>query len=169
MSYYVSEDLVNASGPRVHAESCGNYARRKPNATTMKWHGPFATSDAALAHAERIARGSNSAAVHSCVRPSAETSFTPGQGYPASPSGAPEAGAPAVGVSWFKAEDLWVPGSQRLSRHRANALGRATLSKGLRVRNHRGASLGWSWSSRSRPWLRAVSHGTWTISANRCS
>lgn len=68
--FYVSQDLENASGPRVHAETCGNYTGRKLDATTMRWHGPYSTRDEAIAFANGIARAPHAAGFHSCVRPS---------------------------------------------------------------------------------------------------
>jgi hypothetical protein len=67
MSFVVSEDLVAASPPCVHRESCGTFARRKRGATTMTWHGPIEAFGEALALAKAHDRTGRGPAVHNCI------------------------------------------------------------------------------------------------------
>lgn len=41
MGYVVSVDLVDYGGPTVHGDWCSYWRNRKPDATTMAWHGPM--------------------------------------------------------------------------------------------------------------------------------
>lgn len=111
MSYFVSQDLENASGPRVHIHSCGSYVRRKRGAKTMRWHGPFATDTMALKFAKGIARGSKAAAPHSCVVGAARAVAAPAVRRPRV---SPKRNAPVAtlhGDDWLAASDPWVPGT----------------------------------------------------------
>lgn len=56
MGYVVYEDLRWAAGPAVHRDTCSQYVRRKPNATTVRWHAGFADYSSAVAKANAIAR-----------------------------------------------------------------------------------------------------------------
>lgn len=57
MQFYVSEDLAKASGPKVHRDDCRQFLRRKPAATTTRWHGPFVSYTTALAELDRVSKG----------------------------------------------------------------------------------------------------------------
>jgi hypothetical protein len=57
MDLYISDDLAQASGPKIHASECHFVLRRKLDATTMVWHGPFKSYPEATERLESIARG----------------------------------------------------------------------------------------------------------------
>jgi hypothetical protein len=55
VSYFVYEDLVDASETRIHDAQCHEVTGRKTGAETSRWHGPFETEAEARSTAERIA------------------------------------------------------------------------------------------------------------------
>lgn len=55
--YVVYQDLVKASGPKVHRKECRYYQRWLNNSTTTTtWHGPYETEEEAMRVCTRVAR-----------------------------------------------------------------------------------------------------------------
>ncbi len=50
MAYYVSEDLLDTSGLKIHNEDC-KYVKNRGDTETMRWHGPYDQKEA-----ERVAK-----------------------------------------------------------------------------------------------------------------
>lgn len=57
MSFVVYVDLDNATGPKVHLDTCGVYLRRKPGATTSKWYEDIESYEEAVRIAKSRERG----------------------------------------------------------------------------------------------------------------
>ena len=68
-NYVVYEDLVDASGPKVHHVTCFYYKRWLKNRTsTTTWHGPYETEEQAWKICEKISSKSKfTASKHDCV------------------------------------------------------------------------------------------------------
>jgi hypothetical protein len=68
-NYIVFEDLVDATGPKVHSVSCLYYRRwlDRPT-TTTKWHGPYESEKEAWEICKNLAlKGKHKPSTHKCV------------------------------------------------------------------------------------------------------
>ena len=55
--YVVFEDIMKATGPKAHRDTCGHYQRwLKEGSDTTKWHGPYDTRDEAWEVCQKIAQ-----------------------------------------------------------------------------------------------------------------
>jgi len=52
--FVVFEDLADATDTKVHDANCHYYLNRKKDATTVRWHGPFALMADAVNLAQSI-------------------------------------------------------------------------------------------------------------------
>ncbi len=53
-SYFVFEDLEDATDTKIHLSTCSHVTNRS-EAPTTQWFGPFSTHEKAIGEAERIA------------------------------------------------------------------------------------------------------------------
>jgi hypothetical protein len=61
MSFVVYVDKANATGPKVHRESCPIYGNRKIGATTSEWYPPTPDYESAAKTALAHVKGSKEA------------------------------------------------------------------------------------------------------------